>query len=424
MTSETRSTIYYGWILLGVCALSNFFILGVRFSSGVYLKPMSVELGWSRTLISQAFALSNLLVGLYQPFVGRMLDRWGGRVTIGFTALLAAIVTSLISLTQAPWHYFLLFGVIYPLGQSGSTLGAASALLQRWFKRYRATAIGIVSSGASAGQLVIAPLFTFTMIQYGWRSSIFTAGIIILVFIVPLLFIFVREYPEDLGLRPDGASPDDADSGARSAAAEQPPVNRTLREASGTLPFWLLCSGYFVCGWTVGMVSAHIAAYLDDLGFAREIGGYVLAIIGGMNIVGTLTMGTIADRFGHTALPLGVVYFIRGIAFMILVFSQTLTAVLLFAFVVGFAWFSTVPLTYSLAGKHFGLRNLGVITGTLFLSHQVGSGISIALAGWWAEYFGSYNSYYLIGACFSFAAAVCSALIAERQSSDLVPSAV
>ncbi|MBI3091704.1 MAG: MFS transporter [Candidatus Tectomicrobia bacterium] len=428
MDAGAQRKLYYGWIILGVCAFTNLLILGVRFSSGIFLKPMSVELTWSRSLVSQGFALSNLLIGFYQPFTGRLLDRWGARPTMAAGALLTAVVTILISFTQAPWHFFATFGVLYPLGVAGSAIGSSAALVQRWFKRYRGTALSVVTAGASAGQFLVAPLFAFALIAYGWRATLFASGLLVLLVIVPILIIFVRERPEVLGQFPDGAvaaSPRDAAPPSRSEPPGRTPVRAaiitppsrecTLGEASTTLPFWLLCGGFFVCGWTVGMVSAHIAAYLDDLGFSKELGGYVLSVIGGMNIVGTLTMGGLSDRLGLKSVPLAVVYLIRGLALLMLVLSPSFASVMVFSFLIGFAWLATVPMTYGLIGDHFGLRNLGVISGFIYLAHQIGAGVSISLAGWWAEAYGSYRGMFLLAALLAFAATVCSYAIQEQR---------
>ncbi|MBI3090929.1 MAG: MFS transporter [Candidatus Tectomicrobia bacterium] len=420
--ARRHRALYYGWIVLGVCTLLNFVFYGGRFSFGVFFKPMAQDLGWSRTLTAGAFGLNLLLSGVFAPFLGWLMDRFGARAAINVGALVGAVITGLIAWTQSAWYFYLVFGVLQPLLLAGASINICSALAARWFVRLRATALAIISSGASLGQLALAPLLGYLVVQTGWRASIMVLAAIMIATALPGFFL-LREHPADLGLRPDGAAAGDspahpgaAASPAPAAAARSVAPGLGLAAVLRSAAFWQLSAGFFVCGWSVGVALTHLPAFTTDVGYSTEMAGLLLAIIGGMNVLSTLLYGGLCDRSGKKSLPLASVYFIRGIALLFLFASSAAWALYVFAVLAGISWLATVPMTYGLAGDHFGLRNIATIIGIVFFSHQVGAAVSSWLAGWWFDQYQSYAAMWLLAALLCFAASAVSAIVKEGSA--------
>lgn len=415
MTNGNRRAFFYGWIIVGVFVLLQLTVFGGRFSFGVFFKPLSEELQWSRSLTSGGFSLNILLSGVFSPLAGWLVDRYGARYIISLGAVLGAILTALIATTSQVWHFYLVFGILHPLVLASPSLTVCSAVLARWFVRARGTVTAMISSGASVGQLILAPILGALVVSHGWRSSMLVLAGVMFVIALPGFFL-LRERPGDLGQHADGVQPSEQSTPEAAAAPPLPRPNFSLREASRTAPFWLLNGGFFVCGWSVGVVGTHLPAFTNDLGYSFAIAGYLLAVIGGANVISTLVYGGLCDRFGKKSFPLASVYFLRGLALLMLPFAQSLTMLYVFAVLIGIAWLSTVPMTFGLASDHYGLKNLATIIGVIFMWHQIGSAISTWLAGWWFDRYQNYDAMWVLAAILCFAATLVSAVIKERTT--------
>ena len=404
--------IHPAWIVLGALTLCTLAGSGLRSVFGVYIKPMEAEFGWGRGALSGAAALSLLLLGAAAPVVGRLADRWGPRrltiiaiVVLGLGSIGAAQVTSL-------WQVYLTVGVFMALGAGGMGMTTGAALAARWFEARRGLAIGVAAAGMSAGQLVVIPLAAVLTIYYGWRHSFFWLGLGLLVLILPVALKLVRNNPEDEGLRPYGAS-GPAQTAAQAAAAQQ--AGRvSLTEAAQTANFWLLMSTFFVCGYTSnGMILTHFMPHSLEHNFTTLQASSALAVMGAMNIVGTIGSGWLCDRFGRRG-PLATYYFLRGASLIFLLYVWDVPSLHLWAALFGLNYISTVPPTTTLTANIFGRYSVGELSGWIFFSHQVGAALGAALAGWLFEWTGSYSSAFVSAAIMGFLAAGLTLLIREE----------
>src|SRR5919108_1583669 len=304
MTASRR--LHPAWIVLGALTLCLLASTGIRAVFGVYIKPMEAEFGWSRGALSMAAALSLLLLGAVGPFAGRLADRWGPRRVIVVALILLGVGSILSAFVTRLWHIYLTAGVLMAAGAGGAALSTASAVVARWFDKHRGLAMGLAGGGMSAGQLVVIPLATILTLTYGWRSSFLWLGIGLLVLIVPIGAWPIRNTPEERGLRPLGAT------GPAPTAAAQRAERVSVVDAAQTLPFWLLMSTFFVCGYTSnGMVLAHFMPHALEHNFTAMQASAALGVMGAMNIIGTIASGWLCDRFGRRG-PLATYYFVRG----------------------------------------------------------------------------------------------------------------
>ena len=409
MTAARR--LHPAWIVLGALTFCMLASTGVRSVFGVYIKPMEADMHWTRSGLSNAAALGLLLLGATGPFAGRLADRWGpARVItlalalLGVGSIASAFVTSL-------WQLFVTAGVLMAIGAGGAALSTGSAIVTRWFDKHRGMAMGIAAGGMSAGQLVFVPLATKLTYAYGWRASFLWLGVGLLVLIVPVSRWLLRDTPEQRGLRPIGAT--GPKQTTADIAADQRAGRVSVSEAAQTLPFWLLMGSFFVCGYTSnGMVLTHFMPHALEHNFTAMQASTALGVMGAMNLIGTMGAGWLCDRFGRRG-PLALYYFIRGVSLVFLLYVWNVPSLHLWAALFGLNYISTVPPTTTLTANIYGRFSVGELSGWIFFSHQVGSALGAAGAGWIFELTGSYAPAFASAAVMAFLAAGMALMIRE-----------
>lgn len=400
------------WVVLGAVTLCLLASTGIRAVFGVYIKPMETELGWSRGALSMAAALSLLLLGAAGPFAGRLADRWGPRRVVVLSLGLLGTGSILSSFVTELWHIYATAGVLMAVGAGGAAMSTGSSVVARWFDRSRGVAMGIAAGGMSAGQLVVVPLATTLTLTLGWRSSFLWLGVGLLVLIVPIGAWLIRNTPEERGVRAFGA--EGPVQTAAQAAATRQAGRVSVSEAVQTLPFWLLMSTFFVCGYTSnGMVLTHFVPHALEHNFTAMQASTALGVMGAMNIVGTTASGWLCDRFGRRG-PLATYYFVRGLSLVFLLYVWDAPSLHLWAALFGLNYISTVPPTTTLTANIYGRFSVGELSGWIFFAHQVGAALGAALAGWIFEWTGSYSSAFVSAAILGFVAAGLTLMIREE----------
>jgi MFS family permease len=404
--------IHPAWIVLAAMTLCMATASGLRAVFGVYVKPLEAEFGWSRSAISGVAALSLLLLGAVGPLAGRLADRWGPRrVTLLAVVLLGGGALGA-SAIQTLWQAYLTTGILMGIGSGGLGLATGAVIAARWFESRRGLAIGIAAGGMSAGQLVVIPIATVLMLWFGWRVSFFALGLGLLGIALPIAFWRIRDDPADRGLTAYGAT------GPALSAAQIERARTTGRvglvEAAQHAQFWLLAITSFVCGYTsVGLILTHFVPHALEHNFTQVEATTALAIMGSMNVVGTLGSGWLCDRFGRRG-PLATYYLIRGASLIFLLYVWNAPSLHLWAAIFGLNWVSTVPPTTTLTASIFGRYSVGELSGWIYFAHQVGAALSAATAGWIFEAFGSYTPAFVSAALLALVAAVLTMLIREE----------
>jgi MFS family permease len=417
-TQTQKPPLYYGWYIVATCMFIAFVSVGARSAFGVFVVPMSEDFGWSRGAISFAAALGFLVNGLTQPLLGGFLDRFGGRKVIVISLLVYGLVTAALSLTFHILFLAFMFGIVASVALSGASLTNTGALLSRWFRRRRATVVGLNAAGLSVGGLLLVPFAMYLLQATNWRLTWAVLGLIILGLGVPLAFLFVRDDPAKLGLSPDGdtAAPE-KDGGNNSVQRQRGPLEADQWSGSlRSLPIWQMTGSYFVCGATTAVLSVHFVPYALDLGVSPGVAATAFGFMMGLNVVGSIAAGVLSDRFSRKNL-LALTYFMRGCGYILLLVVPGGLSLWAFAAVAGFSWIATAPLTTSLTADVYGLKALGTISGVSFLFHAVGSFVSILLAGLLYDLTGSYTLPFAIAGALLFPAALSAFTIRERKYS-------
>ena len=362
------------WIVIACAAFIVTLAMGVRQAFGLFLPQMSVSLGIGRETFGLAMAISNLVFGLAQPFIGAMGDRYGaGRV------VLAGTVIYVVGLIGAAWigsalGLHLTFGFLTGVGLAATTfvvvLGAVGRVVP---PERRGLAFGIVTAGGSLGQFLVVPAAQMLLTDLGYRLALIVlSGLVAL---CAVLAIGVAGKPE--------SGP--AEGGPRQSLKE------ALSEAAGHRSYWLLTAGFFVCGFHIAFIAVHFPAYLDDMGLGLGIGATALALVGLFNIFGSYLFGLSGDYWRKNYV-LSALYAARGVVIVVfLVLPLTSFTALAFAAAMGFLWLGTVPLTSGLVSQMFGVRYLSTLYGIVFLSHQVGSFFGAWAAGYFYDRSGNYD---------------------------------
>ena len=415
--TKSDSPIFFGWYIVATCFFIAFLTVGVRNAFGIFVIPMSEEFGWTRTTISLAAASGFLINGITQPFLGHLFDRIGGRRVIVVGLVLIGIFTLLLSLTFHILFMLVVFSFLLSTALSGPSLTNTMALISKWFKRRRATAISINTVGTSIGGLILVPFAMYFLQATGWRMTWLILGLLILLLAVPLALLFIRENPEALGLLPDGDKEyqEQAEYEKREDRLGEFEVDHWIKSFRSA-PMWQLSAAYVVCGVTTGMISTHFVPFAIERGISPGKAALIFGLMMGLNSLGGIGAGVLSDKFGRKNV-LAAVYLLRGIGYVMLVCIPSSLGMWAFAVAAGFSWVASVPLTSALTADVYGLRVLATISGITFLCHQVGSFIMVLLAGVLFDLTGSYTLPFAIAGSLLFPAALAAYTIKEKRYS-------
>src|SRR6187401_2994111 len=313
---------------------------GPRSSLGFFVQPMSREFAWGRDVFGLALALQNLLWGLGQPIAGAIADRFGILRVMIVGALLYAGGLLLMRYSATPMSLNLGAGVLIGFGLSGCSfnlvLSAFSKLLPL---EKRGLALGAGTAAGSFGQFLFAPFGVAMIDNFGWQSALMVFALLMLL-IVPLSLAI--------------ATPPATSSNV--PVADQQSFKTALAEAFGHRSYVLLVLGFFTCGFQLAFITVHLPAYLSDRGISAQTGGWVIAAIGLFNIVGSLSVGWLQNRFPKRYI-LSIIYFARAATIVAFIsFPISSFSAIMFGDVTGLTWLSTVPATLALVALMFGTR--------------------------------------------------------------------
>lgn len=395
-----RRAPHYAWVIVVVTFLVLLVAAGVRAAPGVLIKPLEGDFGWDRASISLAVALSFIAFGLGAPLSGSLVDRFGPtRIMLGGLLLIGAGLAPLVWLREL-WQLHLLWGVVVGIGTGAVTNVLGATIVLRWFRTHRGVVVGAFAAASSAGQLLFIPLLAWIVLADSWRSAIGVLAAAIGALLVPVVLL-MRDRPSDVGRRPYGETDDPAAvESERADAARATP----LREAARTSDFWLLAGSFFICGYTSnGLIGTHLIPHAVEHGFSEITAAGAVALMGTMNIVGTMASGWLTDRYDNRRL-LAAYYGFRALSIAALPFVLEVPQLLLFAVVYGLDWIATVPPTVNLAARRFGRASLGTIYGWIFCSHMVGAALAAWLGGVFRDALGDYHAIFVSAALVGFVA--------------------
>lgn len=396
----SRPRIHYGWIIFCTAFVTLVGAAGFRSAAGVLVDPLRDEFGWSRSTVGAAVSINVVLFGLMGPFAAALQLRFGLR-RVTMTALVVISLGALATTRMtSPIHLYLLWGVVIGAGSGCMATVFASTVASRWFVAHRGLVTGALTAASASGQLVFLPVLTNLAEHHGWRSIGTTIGLCALA-VTPIVFLFLRNSPADVGLKPVGAS-DDYEAPCTLANPVRSAFS-ALNDARHDHIFWLLWGSFLVCGLsTNGLVGTHFLSAAHDYHFAAATAAGYLALIGGFDVLGTIASGALTDRFDPARL-LAAYYGFRGLSLLFLDPALANGGFGLVGFMVfyGLDWVATVPPTVALCIRRFGTDRGPLVYGWVFAGHQIGAAIAAWGAGALRDATGSYATAFYIagGAC-------------------------
>jgi sugar phosphate permease len=400
----------YAFVVAAATFLALLAAAGLRSAPGVLMLPLEKAFGWNRGTVSAAAAVGIFLYGLTGPFAASLMQTFGVRRTVPLALLLMAVSTGLSSMMTAPWQYVATWGVMSGVasGAVASVLGAT--VVNRWFVQRRGLMMGILTASTATGTLIFLPAMAALAEHAGWRPVVLTIAAVTAV-LAPLMWLLLPERPEDIGLRPYGAPADYAPPGAQTGGALAYAF-QALGRAARTRTFWLLFTGFFVCGLTTnGLVGTHMIALCGDHGLGETQAAGLLALMGLFDLIGTTASGWLTDRYDPRKL-LFAYYALRGLSLIVLPFTDfSMVSLGIFAVFYGLDWIATVPPTVRLASDAFGDRDGPIVFGWIAAGHQVGAATAAITAGVLRAAEGRYLEAFVLAGFTAFVAAGASLMI-------------
>jgi MFS family permease len=358
-----RLPFYYGWVILGcVCCAGIARQGGAVATLSVFLAPMTAEFGWSRTAISGAVSLGGVLAAILSPWIGQKLDRVGPRPVLCLAIITTGLAVLGLSQVSTLWMFYALFVVARVNFAVPFDLGVYGAV-SNWFVARRPLAMGIATTGLTAGLVVLPLVAQAAMGEAGdWRAGWLAVGLTVLVIGLPAAFLLIVRRPEDVGLTPDPSAVSDASTPPTEAAF-------TRAEALRAPAFWLLSLFALLAYPVQAGVSLHQAPFLIERGLSPTIAAAVVSCFSVASGLMSLASGFIPRRVSVRA-RLVIVGLLLGLGSAALSWTTTpawaFAAGALFGFGVG-GLLSTLPLAWA---DYFGRRGFGAIRG-MALSIQV-----------------------------------------------------
>ena len=380
--------------------------MGIRHGFGLWLQPITQEMGWTRENFSLAIAVQNLSWGILGIFVGMLADRIGAfKVLIGGSILYALGLVGM-ALSPSSTVFLLTAGVLIGAAQAGTTYAVIYGVLGRQIPvARRSWAMGVAAAAGSFGQFFMVPVEGKLIAQFGWSNALLILALFALL-IAALAF----------GLREPGF-------GGSTPIKREQTVGQALREAWTYPSFLLLMAGYFVCGFQVMFIGVHMPSYLKDFGMAPHVASYSLALVGLFNIFGTYLAGNLGQKLPKRYLLSGI-YGLRSVATVAFLLAPLSPwSVYAFCAAMGFLWLSTVPLTNATIAQIFGVQHLSMLGGFVFFSHQIGSFLGVWLGGYLYDINGNYDMVWYISIALGIFAAIVNMPVRETAIVRRTPSA-
>ena len=372
--------LFYGWVIVAVGMVVTCMGLGAMFSLGVFLKPVSETMGWSRTGISTVALLNWLSMGLGSFVWGALSDRIGTRAVVLCGGILLGL--GLVTASQAPTllSFQLLFGVLVGFAV-GAFYAPMTASATRWFTTHRSLAVALVSSGIGLGVLTVGPLTRTLISAYDWRLAMLVIGDLCWLIVIPAALL-VKEAP-----RADASE-------AAATTVESSRREFTAGAVLRTSQFWAIAVTHFACCAAHSGPIFHMVTHAIDRGVAPLTAATVLGVSGLASVAGRVTCGLLADRYGaKPTLLVGLA--IQAAAVVLYLFTTTPASFYALALVFGLSYGGVMPLYAILVRDYFGERIMGTAYGAVFLLSTLGMALGSWSGGWFYDAYGSYAWLYI-----------------------------
>jgi sugar phosphate permease len=420
---KKRPHIFYGWYIVALCIISMGLIYGVRNSFSIIFGPILDEFGWLRSSTAIMLSLNILIYGLTAPLAGLLVDRWNPRRVVFIGVLILTTATALCYFASQLWHFYVLFGIIVPVGTAFLGSPILNPALINWFGKARGLAIGL---GQIGGGLSFAYVFIVEAVVSAfadWRPAFLVMAATILFLVLPLYYFFYHFRPEDKGLKAYGS--EDPNSPVKETAAPTPTATEsrdwTFSAALKTRSLWgLVLAEFFFWGIGNYLIIGHQVKFATEVGYSSVLATSIFALFGLVSIGGQLA-ASISDKIGRERTVLISIILVIGAIVALLQVKDSSSAWLLYIYSVcsGFATGLFTPQVFAGVGDIFHGKNIGAISALLLTGMGIGGTIGPWLGGYIHDITNSYTVafYIVIGAY--LAAGICFMIATPRKAAEI-----
>ena len=392
-----------GWIIVFALFLMLSIIITARNSLGLMMPFWKEDLAWSYKFVSTASAVMLLTMAVVAPIVGSVIDRFGSRTIYAGGMTVIGLMLIACSFMTEPWQLIVLFSLIGGAAFAAMAPSLVSTTISHYFQEKLGLATSIATSGSTGGQFAIMPLLAFLVTTISWRNSYLATGIVVLATAVVVSLLIGKEKPRPR--KPAGNEGSSSRFGVLGHLARIP-------------TFWLLGSGFFICGFTTaGVIKVHLIPYAVACGFPPVQSATAYGILSLFSLIGMICYGWLSDRYNRPML-LASCYFVRAFTFVLLLYIAGNTPLLyIFAILFGIFDYATFPIVASLVATHIGRHIMGVTMGLIFALHSIGGALGSFMGGYLYELFARYDWVWFVSIGLAFLAAILSIMIKENRES-------
>ena len=353
---------------------------------GILVEPLNEEFGWNRGDIYLSISFLTIGISLGLLLTARLFKRFGARKVLLTSVLLAGLVILVgpLYISSLP----LLYGMMF----AASTLGAATNtvgytwVITNWFDKRRGLFIGINASGFGLGMALMPALVEWAVSLGGWRSGYYSLGLFLLIIVLPVLYFFLIEKPEDIGLLPDG------EELSESGEISKPELvhHLSLREAARTHVFWLMLIIIACLSFCLNGIFTQVVPMLTDRGIDRAVATLVLSTVGISMAIARICVGYILDKLFAPYVAIAVfILVLSGIG--LLTYTHYVPLYFVAAMMIALGLSAEADLMAYLTSRYFGVRNFGAIFACIFIIHMAGTSLGPPLLGRSFDIHGDYQ---------------------------------
>ncbi len=410
MTEPVTRSRLLPWLIASL----GFLVLALAYSGratlSLVMPDLEQDMTWSRTFVSSAVALSHIVMAVLAPLAGIFVDRHGPRMALVMGTAIIAFGNFAVALSESQVVFILAFSGLASLGYGIAAYHVVSTAIAQLFTKNKGLAIGLATSGSTAGQFFLVPLIASVLVFAGWRWSFFAVGVACLA-LVPILWWLL---PSQRSL----------DSGSARQAKARPPLVTDVRYVLQKPAFHILFWSFFICGYTTtGVIETHFLPFADHHGFGPIPSATAYGVLSAINMIGMILAGWLTDRMNRPLL-LGSIYLLRGLTFLLLInIGADYATLILFAVLFGAVDYSTVPVTASLVESHIGLHVMGLTMGLISAGHSIGAALGAIFGGYLFELYAQYDWVWLSSIGLAVLAGLMVFFLPDRPSS-LAPKAI